>query len=108
MSSKKKRKRPTEEEMGAATAADSGDEEGPISDPVEGGRKIIFLLDKAALETTKTKRNDFELLNCDDHRHIATKNGLDPSNYRPDILHQVGRPLGHSSAFDTSNQICTI
>jgi len=54
----------------------------------EGGRKIIVLLDKAVLETTKTKRNDFELLNCDDHRHIARKHNLDPSLYRPDILHQ--------------------
>jgi len=26
-------------------------------------RKVIVLLDKAALETTKTKRGDFELLN---------------------------------------------
>jgi rRNA small subunit pseudouridine methyltransferase Nep1 len=48
-----------------------------------GGIKI-----KAALETTKTKKNEFELLNCDDHKHIARKNGLDPANYRPDILHQ--------------------
>ena len=52
------------------------------------GRQVIVLLDKASLETTKTKRNDFELLNCDDHRHIARKHGLDPAVYRPDILHQ--------------------
>jgi rRNA small subunit pseudouridine methyltransferase Nep1 len=62
-----------------------------LSDVIPGGegRKIIVLLDKAVLETTKTKRNEFELLNCDDHRHIARKNGLDPSLYRPDIIHQV-------------------
>ena len=73
----------------------------------DSGRKIIVLLDKACLETTKTKRNDFELLNCDDHRHIAKKNGLDPANYRPDILHQellalIDSPLnkaGHLQVF---------
>jgi hypothetical protein len=37
----------------------------PISLPtVKGEKKIIVLLDKANLETTKTKKNEFELLNC--------------------------------------------
>ena len=45
-------------------------------------------MDRASLSTTKTRAGDFELLNCDDHQHIARKNGLDPAAYRPDILHQ--------------------
>ncbi len=52
-------------------------------------RQIIVLLDKAALETVKTKKGDFQLLNCDDHVNIMKRNNKDPSTYRPDILHQV-------------------
>jgi hypothetical protein len=72
----------------SSSAASVSEEEQTHAAGAEG-RRIIVLLDKAVLETTKTKRNDFELLNCDDHRHIARKNSLDPSLYRPDILHQV-------------------
>ena len=78
-----------------------------VSDLAEAlghGRKIIVVLDKAALETTKTKRNDFELLNCDDHRHIAKKNGLDPAQYRPDILHQVRRNSAQNSPLPSHHQ----
>ncbi len=53
------------------------------------GRQIVVLLDKACLETVKTKKGDFQLLNCDDHVHIMKKNDKDPAMYRPDILHQV-------------------
>lgn len=51
--------------------------------------KITVILDLAALETVKTKRGDFELLNCDDHKGIMRKHSRDPKDYRPDILHQV-------------------
>ena len=34
------------------------------------GRQVVVLLDKAALETVKTKKGDFQLLNCDDHVHL--------------------------------------
>jgi hypothetical protein len=44
----------------------SDDEEGDES-------KIIFLLDDAKLETVKTRKGDFELLNCDDHRDLCRK-----------------------------------
>jgi len=53
------------------------------------GRQVIVILDKAALETVKTKKGEFQLLNCDDHVNIMKKNNKDPANYRPDILHQV-------------------
>ncbi|CAN0422249.1 unnamed protein product, partial [Ectocarpus fasciculatus] len=44
---------------------------------------------KASLETVKTKKGDFQLLNCDDHRRLVTKkSGKDPKDLRPDIVHQ--------------------
>lgn len=43
---------------------------------------------QAALETVKTKRG-FELLNADEHKGILTKHKKEPSEYRPDIVHQV-------------------
>lgn len=75
-------------------------------------KKIIILLDLACLETTKTRRGDFELLNCDDHQRIAKKHGKNPSDYRPDILHQellaiLDSPLnkaGHIQVFVHSRE----
>lgn len=50
----------------------------------------MFPVPKASLETVKTKKGDFELLNCDDHRRLVTKkSGKDPKVLRPDIVHQV-------------------
>lgn len=50
----------------------------------------LFFL-QASLETVKTKKGDFQLLNCDDHRRLVTKkSGKDPKDLRPDIVHQVG------------------
>lgn len=50
---------------------------------------IIVLLDQASVETVKSKRGVFELLNCDDHRDLCMKKlRKDPNDYRPDILHQ--------------------
>lgn len=71
------------------------DEEEEESDDEEAiqhatkGRKVIVILDMAQLETVKTKKGDFQLLNCDDHISIMKRNNKDPSLYRPDILHQV-------------------
>jgi len=78
--------------LAAAVDSDSNsdlDEDGPmVGEATEGSRQVIIVLDLASLETIKTKRGEFELLNCDDHRHIAKKAGKDPADYRPDILHQ--------------------
>lgn len=52
------------------------------------GRRVIVVLTKAALETVKTKRG-FELLNADEHKGILTKHNKEPSEYRPDIVHQA-------------------
>lgn len=49
-------------------------------------RRVIVVLEKAALEIVKTKRG-YELLNVDDHKGLLKKHNKDPSLYRPDILH---------------------
>lgn len=52
-------------------------------------QKIIILLDQARLETVKTRRDTYELLNCDDHRDLCKRKlHKDPKDYRPDICHQ--------------------
>lgn len=50
--------------------------------------RVHVVLEQCSLESVKTKRG-FELLNCDDHIGVCKKNGRDPSEYRPDIVHQV-------------------
>jgi EMG1/NEP1 methyltransferase len=52
------------------------------------GRTVIVILDLASLETVKTKKGDFQLLNCDDHIPLMKKHNKDPQQYRPDIVHQ--------------------
>ena len=42
--------------------------ENKAANAIKNPRKIIVLLDQARLETVKSKKGDFELLNCDDHR----------------------------------------
>lgn len=58
-------------------------------DKIPSRRQVIIILDMAQLETVKTKKGDFELLNCDDHINIMRKHNKDPQKFRPDILHQV-------------------
>lgn len=72
----------------AASGNDIGARSGSSLGTRPEGRKVIVVLDRASLETVKTKRGDYELLNADDHRRIASKNDRNPSDYRPDILHQ--------------------
>lgn len=50
-------------------------------------RKVIVVLVKASLETVKTKKG-YELISADSHKHILQKLKKNPSEYRPDILHQ--------------------
>lgn len=53
------------------------------------GRRLTVVLFNASLETVKTRKGDFQLLNCDDHRKLVTKkSGKDPADLRPDIVHQ--------------------
>lgn len=53
------------------------------------GRNVIVIIDGAQLETVKTKKGDFQLLNCDDHVNLMRKLKKDPQRFRPDIVHQV-------------------
>ena len=53
-----------------------------------GGRTLVIILDLASLETVKTKKGDYQLLNCDDHISLMRKHNKDPEQYRPDIVHQ--------------------
>lgn len=57
-------------------------------DSTSSGRRVIIVLDLAALETVKTKKGDFQLLNCDDHLPLIRKFQKDPQDHRPDIIHQ--------------------
>ena len=49
--------------------------------------KVIVILEQASLETVKTSKG-YQLLNCDDHKGIHKKLNKDPTESRPDILHQ--------------------
>eukprot|EP01038_Epipyxis_sp_PR26KG_P014737 gene14737-19809_t len=50
--------------------------------------KIIVILDQAQLEIVKTKKGEFQLLNCDDHINLMKRLNKDPQRFRPDIVHQ--------------------
>lgn len=51
-------------------------------------QQVFVILDLASLEIVKTKKGDFQLLNCDDHIKLMKKHNKDPQGYRPDIVHQ--------------------
>jgi len=53
----------------------------------KGGKRVIVFLDQASLETVKTAKG-YELLSCDDHRHLHKKFKRNPADSRPDICHQ--------------------
>ena len=50
-------------------------------------KRLIVVLENACLETVKVG-SSYELLNCDRHKQQIIKFNKDPSNCRPDILHQ--------------------
>ena len=54
----------------------------------KGGKRVIVFLDQASLETVKTAKG-YELLSCDDHRHLHKKFKRNPADSRPDICHQT-------------------
>eukprot|EP00386_Alphamonas_edax_P013143 GDKI01040691.1.p1 GENE.GDKI01040691.1~~GDKI01040691.1.p1 ORF type:complete len:305 (+),score=85.83 GDKI01040691.1:40-915(+) len=51
------------------------------------GQRVIVVLEKAHLETAKLKDN-YVLLNCDDHKSFLAKNKKNINEMRPDITHQ--------------------
>lgn len=50
-------------------------------------KRLIVVLENANLESVKVGKN-YELLNCDRHKQQIVKMKKDPSECRPDILHQ--------------------
>jgi len=50
-------------------------------------KRLIVILERASLETVKVGKN-YELLNCDKHKHLIKKYKKDASACRPDITHQ--------------------
>ncbi|KAJ1627063.1 C2f protein [Pavlovales sp. CCMP2436] len=56
-------------------------------DPKREKTRLIVLLERACLETAKVGK-DYVLLDCDNHKNFLMKHKRNPSDYRPDILHQ--------------------
>ncbi|KAJ7548576.1 hypothetical protein O6H91_07G017800 [Diphasiastrum complanatum] len=73
--------------MGEDLLCQNGDSKPPMDNAEEDGG-VIFVLEKASLETAKVGKN-YQLLNCDDHANFLRKHKRDPAAYRPDILHQA-------------------
>jgi hypothetical protein len=44
-----------------------------IQNALQNPKRIIVLLDQARMETVKTRKGEFELMNCDDHRGMLYK-----------------------------------
>jgi rRNA small subunit pseudouridine methyltransferase Nep1 len=51
------------------------------------GNKVYVVLERAGLESVKTKRG-YQLAQADEHKKILSKHKRDISAYRPDIVHQ--------------------
>lgn len=51
-------------------------------------RRVVVVLEKAALECVQPRKGALELLNSDDHKNICVKNNRDIADARPDITHQ--------------------
>ncbi|KAK8939995.1 hypothetical protein KSP40_PGU009204 [Platanthera guangdongensis] len=62
----------------------------PVIAPVDRLKKpgVIFILDKATVEIGKVGKKH-QLLNSDEHANFLKKHNKDPSEYRPDIIHQA-------------------
>jgi len=54
----------------------------------EETKRLIVVLEGANLETIKTGKDDYALLNCDDHVSLLKKRKRDANEARPDITHQ--------------------
>lgn len=85
MTSKRPRKETGSEHSGSES--DELEQKPPIKKTKQQSEKrLIVILENASLETVKNQKK-FELLNCDKHKHIISKKGKDPADYRPDIVH---------------------
>lgn len=64
------------------------------NDEQNSKKRVIVVLEHACLETIKTKKGNYELLNCDDHLTLLKKMNRDWTEVRPDITHQVRLHFG--------------
>ncbi|MCE3216072.1 hypothetical protein HAX54_004734, partial [Datura stramonium] len=53
---------------------------------------VIFIIERASLEIAKIGKT-YQLLNSDEHSNFLKKNNRNPSDYRPDIAHQLLQKL---------------
>ncbi|KAI4319633.1 hypothetical protein MLD38_033211 [Melastoma candidum] len=63
----------------------------PIIPSQSGDEKrsgVTFVLERASLEVAKVGKT-YQILNSDDHANFLKKNGRNPADYRPDIVHQA-------------------
>ena len=58
----------------------------------QNAKRLIVVLEAASLETVRVGKSTsapYQLLNCDDHHGVLSRNNKEVSDYRPDITHQV-------------------
>jgi rRNA small subunit pseudouridine methyltransferase Nep1 len=67
------------------------------SEEANSKKRVIVVLEHACLETIKTKKGNYELLNCDDHMTLLKKMNRDWTEVRPDITHQVRTMEGQNA-----------
>ncbi|CAA6661300.1 unnamed protein product [Spirodela intermedia] len=98
----KKRNKKQEGERGAGVVAEGREEESPNGPSLlmpsglplektpdeEAKPGVIFILEKASLNVGKVGKKE-NILNADDHANYLRKQGRDPAEFRPDILHQA-------------------
>ena len=73
--------------LDAAPSAEAAPSSSRPSQASTGG-KVVFVLERAGLETAKVGKT-YQLLNADDHATFLRRHKKDPSDYRPDIVHQT-------------------
>lgn len=88
MSGSKKRQRLEEGVAKEQQQEEVESEEEDVTTDSTKQQQVYIILDGAQLETVKTKKGDFQLMNCDDHVTIMKRTGKDPQMFRPDIVHQ--------------------
>lgn len=72
-------------------------------------KRVIVVLEHACLETLKTKKGNYELLNCDDHMTTLKKMNRDWTEVRPDITHQVRSHRTRQAASESFRiETCTV
>ncbi|TVT99775.1 hypothetical protein EJB05_54835 [Eragrostis curvula] len=84
------------ENMTAAAAGEEEEEQAAVEGlpvvprTVDGKRQpgAIFVLERACLEVGKVGKT-MQILNSDDHANYLRKQGRNPADYRPDIIHQA-------------------